>query len=118
MHLTIEVPDSLKPRIQQIQASLPEMLERVVTEMLAESSREFQQEEEVLEFLADNPTPEQILSLRPSAGLQARVSELLEKRKAGSLSSRENIELERYLMLEHLVRLAKARARERLARIR
>jgi hypothetical protein len=51
--------------------------------------------------------PDQVLALRPFPELQARVSALLARSKTGELSQQENTELERYLMLEHLVRLAK-----------
>jgi len=58
----------------------------------------------------DTPSPEQVLNIRPSPELQTRVSELLHRSKKGQLSQQEEAELERYLMLEHLVRLAKAHA--------
>jgi len=48
--------------------------------------------------------------LRPSANLQARVSELLSANKHRVLTQEEETELNKYLMLEHWVRLAKARA--------
>ena len=55
------------------------------------------------------------ITIRPSPELQARVSELLHRNKEGELSQREGAELERYLTLEHLVRLAKAHAYRQLA---
>jgi hypothetical protein len=42
--------------------------------------------------------------------MQARVSELLRQSKDGGLSRAEETELDRFLYLEHLVRLAKGRA--------
>jgi hypothetical protein len=54
--------------------------------------------------------PAQALTLRPSPELQERVSELLYRSKEGELTQQEATELERYLMLDHLVRLAKAHA--------
>jgi hypothetical protein len=62
----------------------------------------------ILEVLASQPTPEQVLAIHPSPALQERVSDLLYRSKNGQLSPGEESELERYLMLEHLVRLAKA----------
>jgi hypothetical protein len=64
----------------------------------------------VLETLATLPTPEEVLALRPSAALQTRIEELLEKSRSGNLSPDEQREWEQYRYLEHLVRLAKARA--------
>lgn len=66
--------------------------------------------EEVAEFLAAI-NPEKLLELRPSPAVQERVEELIYKKKEGSLSSEEQYELDRYLALEHLIALTKARAR-------
>jgi len=60
--------------------------------------------------------PEQVLAIRPSPELQACVSELLGRNKERELSRQEETELERYLTLEHLVRLAKAHAQEQAGR--
>lgn len=68
----------------------------------------------IMALLADQPTPEAILAIQPSSALQARVSELLAQSKAGALNRQEEAELDRYLTLEHLVRLAKVQAYRRL----
>ena len=65
-------------------------------------------------MLASQPTPEHVLALRPSQALQMRVSTLLEQQRNSGLSHREEAELDRYLLLEHLVRLAKAHAYQQL----
>ena len=46
--------------------------------------------------------------LSPSDKTKARVLDLIEKEKQGEISSEERSELEHYLQLEHLMRLAKA----------
>jgi hypothetical protein len=97
---------------------LPEALERGLREMIAEQgehSGHWQDENAIIELLTSRPNAEQILVIRPSPELQARVSELLARSKIGGLSRQEESELEHYLMLEHLVRLAKARAYPQLA---
>ena len=55
-------------------------------------------------------TSEEILSLRPSNALQSRVQELLEKNREEGLTPAEEQEWQQYEYLEHLVRMAKARA--------
>ena len=60
----------------------------------------------VITMLTSQPTPEQVLGLRPAPELQARVNDLLERQN--ECTQAEATELERYLLLEHLVRLAKA----------
>lgn len=112
--ITIEVPDQLAERLREVEERLPEVLERGLRELLAERPGEFKDEAAIVETLASRPAPDEILAIRPSAELQARMSELLERSKAGALSREEEAELERYLTLEHLVRLAKAHAYRQL----
>ena len=64
--------------------------------------------------LASQPSPDQVLSIRPSPELQARLNELLEQSKRGALTRQDENELERHLLLEHIVRLAKAHAYRQL----
>jgi hypothetical protein len=70
--------------------------------------------EEVAEFIA-SLDPVRLLELRPSARVQERVEELLRKKKEEGLNLDEQYELDRFLALEHLIALAKVRARLRLA---
>lgn len=71
--------------------------------------------EEVIDFIAAGTTPQNFVDFRPSEEAQARVEDLLEREKDGALSSAEKSELDHYLQIEHLMRLAKARARDFLA---
>lgn len=112
--ITIEVPDQLAEQLRQVEGRLPEVLERGLRDLLAERPGEFKDEAAIIETLASRPTPEEILAIQPSAALQARMSELLERNKAGALSREEEGELERYLTLEHLVRLAKVHAHQQI----
>ena len=58
----------------------------------------------------------ELADMRPSQAVKDRVAELIHRQKVGGLSEVETSELQRYMELEHTMRLAKARARERLAR--
>jgi len=62
-----------------------------------------------------SPSPEELLNLRPSPSLSARVAELIRKSRAGEMTSLDEEEWERYEYLEHLVRMAKAAAQLKLA---
>jgi len=115
MQITIEVPDTLGRQLQNFRERWPEILERGLRELSAEKAVEFEDENVILELLASRPTPEQVLALRSSQALQTRVSELLDKNKQQVLSHQDELELDRYLLLEHLVRLAKAHAYQQLA---
>jgi hypothetical protein len=112
--ITIRVPDELGRRLDQFRDRLPEVLERGLRDLQAENSPGFADEQAVVRLLASRPTPEQVLALAPSPKAQARLGELLDRSKDGTLSRAEELELERLLLVEHLVRLAKARALEQL----
>ena len=68
--------------------------------------------DEIIDFIAAGTTPEAVVAFRPSDSVQQRVAELAERSKDGSISSEEQFELEDYLQLEHIMIMAKARARQ------
>ena len=70
--------------------------------------------EEVIDFIAGGTTPSNVIAFRPSEESKQRVAELIERKKTTGLSADENSELQHYLQLEHLMRLAKARAQQHL----
>ncbi|MGB3201798.1 MAG: hypothetical protein WBA99_12905 [Nodosilinea sp.] len=116
--ITIDIPDDLAQRLQQFQAQLPQMLELGLQEWQSQQrSTNFLDEQDIILLLASQPTPEQILAIRPSSEFQARVSDLVAQSKAGTLSAKGEAELERYLTLEHLVRLAKTHALAQLQQL-
>ena len=67
--------------------------------------------EEIVDFIAGGSTPDDVAAWMPSQAARDRVAELVQAEKAGKLSADEQAELNHYLELEHLMRLAKARAR-------
>jgi hypothetical protein len=71
--------------------------------------------DEILDFLAAGTTAETIAGFRPSDQAVGRVRELIERRAEESISPVESEELEEYLRLEHLMIMAKARAKARLS---
>lgn len=116
VQITIEVPDRLGKQLRRFQDRLPEALERGIRELELgnEEPENFQDESKIVELLVSQPSPEQVLGIRPSPEFQTRVSDLLARNKTNSLTRLEEAELERYLTLEHLVRLAKAHAFQQL----
>jgi ubiquinone biosynthesis protein COQ9 len=66
------------------------------------------------EFIA-GMDPVKVLAFHAPEHIQERVEFLLEKKREQALSEREKEELEHYFILEHIVRLAKSRARLRLS---
>ena len=71
--------------------------------------------EEVVDFIAAGPSPGKVVAFRPSEESRRRVADLIAREKVEGLSAEESSELEHYLQLEHLMRLAKARATQHLA---
>jgi hypothetical protein len=70
--------------------------------------------EEVVNFIAAGTDPRKTIAFRPSEDVRNRVADLIERERAGDVSSAEKSELDHYLQLEHLMRLAKARAHDYL----
>ena len=68
--------------------------------------------DEIIDFIAAGTTPEAVVAFRPSDSVQQRVAELVERSKDGTISSEEHSELEDYLQLEHIMIMAKERARQ------
>ena len=69
---------------------------------------------EIIDFLAAGTTPAALISFRPSPEARWRVSELIARRNGGAISAEEAQELDDFLELEHLLIMAKARARRHI----
>jgi len=69
---------------------------------------------EIIDFLAAGTTPTSLIDFRPSAAARQRVADLIQREKGPGLTAEKQAELEHYLQLEHLMRLAKARVRDYL----
>jgi hypothetical protein len=68
----------------------------------------------VADFIA-TMNPAKILELRAPESMRLRLEELIEQEKDGQLSLTDKDELDHYIVLERLIRLAKAHARLKLA---
>jgi hypothetical protein len=71
--------------------------------------------DEIIDFITSSPEPQKVLAYRPNPTLQERVEDLVYKKKTETLSLEENIELERYLLIEHIMIMAKKRAKKQLS---
>ncbi len=71
--------------------------------------------EEIVEFIARGSTPNIVAAFRPSESAKERVADLILREKSSGISPEEKSELNHYFQLEHLMRLAKARARQHIA---
>jgi hypothetical protein len=66
---------------------------------------------ELIDFVAGGTTPEDVINFRPSTEAQRRVHELIERERETRLTPEEAAELGHFLELEHILRMAKAKAR-------
>ena len=113
--ITLSIPDDLASQIRAQRQQLPRILELGLRELNAGDQPGFDGAADVLELLAALPSPDEILNLRPSARLAARVTELVGRSRAGEMTPLDEEDWERYEYLEHLVRMAKAAAHLKLA---
>ena len=70
---------------------------------------------EIIEFIAAGSTPEEVVNFHPSLDAQRRIADLLEREREQNLSLEEKAELDHFTELEHILRMAKARARQILS---
>jgi len=70
--------------------------------------------DEIIDFLAGYE-PQRILNFHPSKKTQKRVEKLVNKKHNKKLTKKEKRELDYFLMLAHIIRMAKARALKSVA---
>jgi hypothetical protein len=114
--MTVNIPDELATRLEPLSSEVARILELGIREYHAQQQAGLVGLNDLLEKLASLPPPEEVLALRPSPGLQERIGALLAKHRAGGLSVDEQREWQQYQYVEHLVRLAKGQAMQRLGR--
>ena len=66
---------------------------------------------EIIDFIAAN-NPGAVVNFRPSEDAERRLADLVEREKSDGLSVEEKAELDHFLELEHILRMAKSRARQ------
>lgn len=108
--ITLNIPDELARRLSMHEGDLARVIEAGLQQVTLEKGPMFDGFRDALESLASAKDASDILSLRPSAKLAGRIEELTAKRKSTSLTPAEEQEWNRYELLEHVIRLAKARA--------
>ncbi len=106
VELTIKVPEPLAERILSSYPRLPEILAHGLDELSPLPNGVYRY---ILEFLVSKPSPQAMLEFAPTAEMQARVDELLQKNRGGVLSQAESEELDEYVRVNHLITMLKAR---------
>lgn len=73
--------------------------------------------DEIIDFIASGSTPTAVAEFQPSEQARRPIEELLDREKHGQLTPDETAKLDHYMELEHIMRLAKARARRTMQHI-
>lgn len=108
--IILEIPDELADQAESLRDQFQALLQHTHDPLEPSDPQLAAELRQIITVLSRQPTPDQILTLQPSPQLQQRVDTLLDYQKAQPLRQAETLELERYLFIEHLVRLAKAHA--------
>ena len=111
VEITIQVPESLAERIAAVRDRLPEVLAVGLKDLPPLPTEVYRY---VLEFLANNPSPQAILDFEPTPTMQDRINELLERNRAGNLTPPESAELDEYEKINRFVRKYKIQAMKHL----
>jgi hypothetical protein len=69
--------------------------------------------DEIVDFIANGTTPQSVAEFEASQETKDHVADLIHKEKTIGLTPEETSELDLFCQLEHIMRLAKARARSR-----
>ena len=102
--ITIDIPDELSGQLAQMRDRIPELL-ALSLQQPAVPAHIYR---EILDFLASQPTAEEIVAFRPTPEMQTRLTTLLDRARAGLLTSAEQAELDEFERIEHILVLLKA----------
>lgn len=67
---------------------------------------------EIVDFIASGTTPEAVANFCASEESKNRLAELIAREKSSEITPEERSELDHYVEIEHIMRLAKAKARK------
>ena len=66
--------------------------------------------DEIIDFIAAGTTPQSLINFQLSEAAKEDLADIIYRSKSEGLTPEEKSELEKYLVVEHIIRLAKARA--------
>jgi hypothetical protein len=101
--VTIEVPDELSELIAQAGDRLPELL----SQTLQQPALPAHVYRYILDFLASNPSADELAAFGPTSEMAERLQTLIERETSGDITPAEKAELDEYERLEHLMIMIK-----------
>jgi hypothetical protein len=120
--ITIDIPDDLAQSLAPFKSQFSDLFTSLIatrllgqstidpatpTSNLTSTSGTYQ---EILDFLIDRPTSEQIINLKVSEASQSRLQTLLQKNREAALTAAETAEIDLYEQLDTLIGFLKIRA--------
>lgn len=121
--IMIDIPDDLAQRLAPFQSQFSDLFTRLIaTTLLGSKKTEGELApsagltntsgtyQEILDFLIDRPTSEQIINFKVSAASQSRLQTLLERNREVDLTALETAEIDLYEQLDTLIGFLKIRA--------
>jgi hypothetical protein len=114
MTLTLQLPDEYAAFLPSKASDMAAVISAGLRSWQGRKAGEIQALDDVIDTLADLPSAQEVLALHPSQQLAERITVLLEKNRRDGLSESEQAEWGQIMRVEHLVRIAKARARAKL----
>lgn len=107
LEMTIQVPEPLAAELMTKGDRLSEVLAYGLQQLPPLPNETYQY---ILEFLVSQPSAAEVLHFGATPTMQARVTELLEQNRTGTLTVVESKELDEYVRINHLITMLKARA--------
>lgn len=116
--IMVEVPDEIAAQIAALRGRLPDLLIKALKSetggkktqvgVAGESPPLYR---EIIDYLASDPLPEQIVAFKISSVAQERLEDLLDKNQEDGLTAEETAELDAYLQARDLMVFLKANVR-------
>ncbi len=117
-----DIPDELAQLLALFQSQFSDLFTSLIaTRLLGQSTIDFSAPtstltstsvtyQEILDFLIDRPTSEQIINFKVSEASQSRLQTLLQKNREAALTVAETAEIDLYEQLDTLIGFLKIRA--------
>ncbi len=111
VQITMHVSEELAERLQPIRSWLPTILE---LSLVGFRTRATATATEGIQFLLQQPTPQEILAYHVSERAQTRLQRLLALNAAGLLGEEEQRELDELQHIEHIIIMLKAQIADQI----
>ncbi|HEV8717917.1 MAG TPA: hypothetical protein VGX03_34510 [Candidatus Binatia bacterium] len=105
VQMTMQVSEELAERLRPIGAWLPTVLELSLVGFQTAAAATAT---EIIQFLSQDPTPQEVLAYHVSERAQTRLQRLLALNAAGMLGEAEQLELDELQRIEHVLIMLKA----------